>query len=163
MWAVLPLGWFSDGGIVGGLRFYDLTTFVNTVYHIVIDDDAAAAAAVIMTARHPFHHIAIAPLNQATIVVRQNLRTRNNTPLDAPEKLQLQQSQLLELDTSDACIRLVGPETVAETFTGHGSCRDEEPVHGETRNGEGRVQGAEPVDVEDHTEQNGGGEGGVSG
>lgn len=97
--------------------------------------------------------ISFASLDQAPVVIHQHLRLWNDPPLDPPKELEFQESQLGDADTANTGVCFVGPKTVAEALAGDGGTGDEESVDGETGDGKGGVQSAEPVDIIDHAQQ----------
>lgn len=95
----------------------------------------------------------ITAFDQALIVVFQDLRLRDNPPLNFEEEFQLEHGQLIHGNSPDARIRLVCPETITETLASHRGTDDQEPMDGQTRHGEGGVQGAETIDIIHHAQQ----------
>src|SRR4029434_3953810 len=102
-----------------------------------------------------------APLDQPGVVGDEDLGVGHDLPVDAVQELELEEVELGDLDAPDAGVGRVVPEGVRQPLGGDGGGGDEEAVHGEGVDGEVGVERAQAVDVVDHGEEEGRGQGGV--
>jgi hypothetical protein len=84
--------------------------------------------------------VAFVPLNETDIVVDQDLRLRDDAPLNLFQEFHLQSRKFADTDTANSSISGICPEAIAQTFCSDSGSRDEEAMDSKGADSEGRIE-----------------------